>query len=218
MKMWNTAQFDQASTALAKVGRFLAERGWSPATSSNYSQKLDEHWIAITRSGINKYDMAPADVIVIDNDGQMAPNSPFSPDPSTSVKPSAETLIHTAIYKKCPTARAVLHTHSPTNTRLSLKFRTVGHISFLGYEMQKGLAGIADHEAEVQVPILENSQNMVAFAKEVEDLFSRQPHMQGFLIAGHGLYTWGKDLPEAQRHVEAFEFLFECKTLEISGV
>lgn len=26
---------------------------------------------------------------------------------------------------------------------------------------------------------------------------------------GHGLYTWGRDLDEARRHVEILEFLFE---------
>ncbi len=32
----------------------------------------------------------------------------------------------------------------------------------------------------------------------------------GFLIAGHGLYAWGRDVAEARRHVEGFEFLCEC--------
>jgi methylthioribulose-1-phosphate dehydratase len=29
------------------------------------------------------------------------------------------------------------------------------------------------------------------------------------LIAGHGLYAWGADLPQARRHVEILEFLLE---------
>ena len=33
--------------------------------------------------------------------------------------------------------------------------------------------------------------------------------MFGFLIRNHGLYTWGKDVDAARRHVEIFEFLFE---------
>ena len=32
----------------------------------------------------------------------------------------------------------------------------------------------------------------------------------GFLIAGHGLYAWGRNIDEARRHVEGLEFLFEC--------
>jgi methylthioribulose-1-phosphate dehydratase len=37
------------------------------------------------------------------------------------------------------------------------------------------------------------------------------PEMVGYLIAGHGLYTWGADVAEARRHVEAFDFLFTCE-------
>ena len=36
------------------------------------------------------------------------------------------------------------------------------------------------------------------------------PPCHGFLLSGHGLYTWGRDLAEARRHIEIFEFLFEC--------
>jgi methylthioribulose-1-phosphate dehydratase len=32
----------------------------------------------------------------------------------------------------------------------------------------------------------------------------------GFLVRGHGLYAWGTDLGEAQRHIEGFEFLLAC--------
>ena len=32
----------------------------------------------------------------------------------------------------------------------------------------------------------------------------------GFMLAGHGLYCWGKDLTEARRHSEALEFLLEA--------
>ena len=40
------------------------------------------------------------------------------------------------------------------------------------------------------------------------------PARHGFLIRGHGLYTWGADLREADRHVEILEFLFERRTRE----
>ena len=32
----------------------------------------------------------------------------------------------------------------------------------------------------------------------------------GFLIRKHGLYAWGKDVFSARRHIEIYEFLFEC--------
>jgi methylthioribulose-1-phosphate dehydratase len=35
--------------------------------------------------------------------------------------------------------------------------------------------------------------------------------VHGYLIGGHGFYTWGESVDAALRHVEAFEFLFECE-------
>ena len=35
--------------------------------------------------------------------------------------------------------------------------------------------------------------------------------MWGYLIDGHGLYAWGRDMAEARRHLEAFEFLLGCE-------
>ena len=36
-----------------------------------------------------------------------------------------------------------------------------------------------------------------------------RPPAHGFLLSRHGLYTWGRDLAEARRHIEIHEFLFE---------
>jgi methylthioribulose-1-phosphate dehydratase len=38
----------------------------------------------------------------------------------------------------------------------------------------------------------------------------------GFLLRRHGLYAWGKDLDEARRHLEIFEFLFEVEGRRLS--
>jgi methylthioribulose-1-phosphate dehydratase len=99
-----------------------------------------------------------------------------------------------------------------------LYFLKQHEISFEGYEMQKGLEGISSHEQKIVIPILPNAQDMQAFSLVVENLFRKHPKMHGFLIAGHGLYTWGSNLKIARRQVETFEFLFRCRALEISGV
>ena len=35
--------------------------------------------------------------------------------------------------------------------------------------------------------------------------------LYAYLIEGHGLYTWGQDMQEARRHLEALEFLLACE-------
>jgi len=50
---------------------------------------------------------------------------------------------------------------------------------------------------------------MIGLAGSVEETLKQYPNAHGFLLRRHGLYTWGKDLVEAKRHVEILEFLLE---------
>ncbi len=52
---------------------------------------------------------------------------------------------------------------------------------------------------------------MPALARRVRQRLEdpADPLRHGFLIRRHGLYTWGRDVHEARRHVEIYEFLFE---------
>lgn len=202
--------FDRIATELAEVGRFLAKSGWSPATSSNYSARLSEDRIAISRTGVNKFTMTPSDVIVVNARGEVVELQ--------SERASAETLIHTTIYAERPDAQCVLHTHSPENTRLSMLLAEDGILIFEGYELQKGFEGVKTHATTERVPILPNAQDMKAFAMDVYGLLQREHTIHGFLIAGHGLYTWASDIATARRHIETYEFLFKCKCLELMGV
>ncbi len=121
---------------------------------------------------------------------------------------SAETLLHLAIVETTG-AGAVLHTHSVFNTLLSEHFLDQGKLVLSGYEMLKGLEGVQTHEAVVRIPILPNSQDMQSFSQTVRLLLSATSLTYGFLVAGHGLYTWGDTLFQARRHLEILEFLFE---------
>jgi methylthioribulose-1-phosphate dehydratase len=107
-------------------------------------------------------------------------------------------------------AGSVLHVHSVPDTLLGEHFMNKGGFTLSGYEMLKGLEGVTTHEAEVGVPVLRNSQDMDALSEEVGRLLAARPGLHGFLLAGHGLYAWGATLAQAHRHVEIFEFLFEC--------
>ena len=87
--------------------RELAQRGWTPATSSNFSCRMDERHVAITVSGRDKGRLTEADIMVVDLEGN-------AEDPR--LRPSAETLLHTQLYKRFPDVGCVLHTHSKVQT------------------------------------------------------------------------------------------------------
>jgi methylthioribulose-1-phosphate dehydratase len=108
-------------------------------------------------------------------------------------------------------AGAVLHTHSMAAALLSKIDAPRGHVVLSGWELLKGLDGITTHDCEVNLPIFPNSQDMRSLAALIEPRLAANQLCYGFLLAGHGLYAWGKDLQEAKRHLEVFEFLLRCE-------
>lgn len=197
--------YPNAVLELQQTGRMLHARGWSVGTSSNYSiiVERDPLQLLVTASGKDKGNLTPDDFVLVDEAGV--------PVVGEQPKSSAETLLHCLLAKQ-PNVGAILHTHSVWATVLSGLFADQGGLAIEDYEMLKGLEGIGTHEHQIWVPIFDNSQDIPALAREVEQrLFSgEQPHPHGFLLRQHGLYTWGQDLFAARRHVEIFEFLFEC--------
>jgi methylthioribulose-1-phosphate dehydratase len=107
-------------------------------------------------------------------------------------------------------AGAVLHTHSIWSTVLSDGNAAAGGLAIEGYEMLKGLEGVATHEHREWIPILENDQDMERLAGRVRETLISQPASHAFLLRRHGLYTWGETLSQAVRHVEIVEFLLEA--------
>jgi methylthioribulose-1-phosphate dehydratase len=190
------------ATQLVRCVHFLHQKGFAPATSSNYSFRLPgEPTIHISSSGIDKGAFSEEHLMQVDLSGQPI---------NDTRQPSAETLLHTMIYNRLPEVGCVLHTHTVYNTTLSASFEEKKKLRLEGFEMLKGLSGIQTHDTYVDVPIFPNSQDMPALSQEIEAYWIDHPEMKGFLLAGHGLYTWGKNIAEAKRHIEVFEFLFEC--------
>ncbi|MDE1164190.1 MAG: methylthioribulose 1-phosphate dehydratase [Pseudomonas sp.] len=186
------------------AGRFLYGRGWSPATSSNYSVRLSASQALLTVSGKHKGELGPDDVLATDLAGN-------SLEPGK--KPSAETLLHTQLYTWKADIGAVLHTHSVNATVLS-RLTTAGHLVFEDYELQKAFSGVTTHQSTVCVPIFDNDQDITRLASKVQPWLDAHPECVGYLIRGHGLYTWGAQMSDALRQIEAFEFLFECELKE----
>jgi methylthioribulose-1-phosphate dehydratase len=186
---------------LARVGRAFYERGWVLGTSGNFSAVVgrDPLLLAITASGVDKGVLAAQHVLLIDETGDVLEGTG---------RPSAETLLHLAIVR-LREAGAVLHTHSVWSNILSDAFAKDGGLKIEGYEMLKGLEGVSTHEHAAWVPIIENSQDMTRLAASVSETLSEHSQSHGFLLLRHGLYTWGRDLEEAKRHVEILEFLLE---------
>jgi methylthioribulose-1-phosphate dehydratase len=200
-----TDDFHEQAGALIEAGHALYARGMVPATSGNFSARLSDGNLAITVSGRHKGQLTEADIMRVDAAGRSLDGR----------RPSAETLLHVQIYRRFPRARAVLHPHSVNATLLS-RLRT-DHLLLQDYELLKAFPGVDTHECTVTVPIFRNKQDIAELAAEVDVYMDRDEGLHGYLISGHGFYTWGEDVTAALRHVEAFEFLFDCE-LRLRGV
>jgi len=198
--------FQEAAQAICNVGRFLYNKGWCPATSSNFSVRIDKYFSAITASGKHKGELSLEDILLIDMQGNVI---------GSSSKPSAETLLHTGLYQRDAQIGSVLHTHSVNATILSRFYEQQGFIEVEDYEVLKALPNIETHETNISIPIFSNTQDIATLSKQVDAYLDNYPQTFGYCIAGHGFYSWGKDIETTRRHIEAFEFLFECHLLEM---
>lgn len=197
---------DEPIAGLRATGAYFFQRGWSVGTSSNYSVVLgrDPCELLVTASGKDKGRLMAADFVRVDGYGQpVAPGQP---------KSSAETLLHCVVAQELEVG-AILHTHSVWSTLLSNFYFEQGGINLEGYEMLKGLDGIKTHETSYRLEIFENTQDIPILAEQVRERLTAEgsPLKYGYLIRRHGMYTWGRDLDEARRHIEILEFLLECE-------
>ncbi|WP_455217821.1 methylthioribulose 1-phosphate dehydratase [Kaarinaea lacus] len=192
-------EFESAASALVDAGKQLYQQGLVPATSGNFSARLPDGRLAITVSGRHKGKLSMDDIMPVDAQGQSLDGR----------RPSAETLLHVGIYRRYPEARVVLHPHSVNATVLS---RLCGEwLEVQDYELLKAFPGIDTHACKVLVPVFDNDQDIARLAKKVDDCLAEMDIVHGYLISGHGFYTWGESMEDALRHVEAFEFLFDCE-------
>lgn len=185
-------------TELIAAGQFFHSRGWVPATSSNFSARLSEAEILITSSGQHKGRLDDNGFLRVDSQGVSL---------EEGKRPSAETGLHTLMYQRDPAVACVLHTHSVNATVLSMR---LDEVVFDGYEVQKAFPGVGTHASRLLIPVFPNSQDIPALAEVVGTYLDENPQTVGYLIRGHGLYTWGATVADTQRHIEALEFLFEC--------
>ncbi|QUY49237.1 methylthioribulose 1-phosphate dehydratase [Serratia plymuthica] len=188
-------------TALLAACHWIGDKGWCPATGGNMSLRFDDQRCLVTESGKDKGSLTEADFLLVETATNHVPSGRT---------PSAETGLHTLIYRLYPQIGAVLHTHSVNATVLSRVERSDGLV-LQGYEMQKSLGGQSSHLDSVIIPIFDNDQDIPRLAARVAAYAEVTPLQYGFLVRGHGLYCWGRQVAEARRHLEGLEFLFQCE-------
>jgi L-fuculose-phosphate aldolase len=100
---------DDARRAVARASTGLAAEGLLIGTAGNVSVRAGEH-VAVTATGVVLGAATPEDVTVVDLDGAVV---------AGELAPTSELELHLGIYRRYD-AGAVVHTHSPQATAVSL--------------------------------------------------------------------------------------------------
>jgi L-fuculose-phosphate aldolase len=96
---------------VAQVGMEALARGIVHGTAGNMSIRDPESGlIAISPSGIPYPDVTPADIVIVNDAGDIVDGRR---------KPSSETPLHTMVMRARPDVRAIVHTHSHYSTVVS---------------------------------------------------------------------------------------------------
>jgi methylthioribose-1-phosphate isomerase/methylthioribulose-1-phosphate dehydratase len=186
---------------LADMSQRLYRRGWLEGTSGNLSVRVSASEVLITASGRDKGELTPADTVAVD----AASGLPVTGD---GPRPSAETSIHLAIYRRFPDCGSVVHAHSPYATALASRAARNGLATarFDDFELVKGLGRT---DGTLIVPVFTNWPDVSRIAADADDWFAHAPDQGGpvLLISYHGATAWGADLRQARNHLECLEEL-----------
>jgi len=184
---------------LSEIKEELAERDWFMGTSGNLAIKVQDDPLQfyVTASGKDKRKKTKDDFLLVDGWG--------NPVGSTSVKPSAETLLHCEIYRKS-NAGCSLHVHTVANNVISELYGDQGQVTFKGQELIKAFDRW-EEDAKWAIPIIPNHAHIPALAEALAPYVDDDKG--AVLIRNHGITAWGKDAFEAKKVLEACEFLFQ---------
>lgn len=172
---------------IVRVGRLLCERRYVVAGEGNLSVKLGPGRYLVTPAGAAKGDLAPDDLVEVDEHGR-----PCGPG-----RPSSEWRLHAEIYRRRPDVSAICHAHPPHATAYACARRALPAsilpeaVLLLGGEVP--LAPYATPgTAEIAASILP----FIA-------------HHQALLLSNHGVVAVGGSLEEAYRRLETVERVAE---------
>lgn len=189
---------DLAGRALAEESARYAGMGWMRGTSGNLSVVLgrDPLLLAVTVSGRDKGELSAQDVVVVD-----AAGAAVADQPHPEKVPSAEAGLHGRI-AAVSGAGAVVHVHAFAPV-VAAEYWPDG-VELRDLEMLKGF-GRAAHDDLVTIPVIPNGQDMRLLGDAFEAGY--RADTPALIVARHGIYVWGADLPQARHRLECLEWL-----------
>jgi L-fuculose-phosphate aldolase len=179
----------QLMREIVRFSKWLYRLGFMPGTSGNLSVRLDDERLLATPTGVSKYLLRSADLVIVDLEGRQL----AGPRRVTS-----EIGMHLAIYCQRADIQAVIHSHPPVATGFACAGRALDEMFCQEAVMTLGSVPLASYAT--------------TGTDEVAD--SLIPFIHGheaILLANHGAVTYGRSLPDAFTKMETLEHLAQIR-------
>lgn len=165
--------------ALVQAYAQLRRYGYNDSHSGNASVRdRDGFWV--TPAGAGADSLHPEDLVLCPLEG---------PCPEGA---SSDALVHQAVYRERPEARALLHSHGPHTVAMS----------FAGQDFRPSDYGGQVHFPSVPVLSVPFEEHREKAPGAVAEALAGNPVA---IVRGHGAYAWGRTLEEAYKWTSALE-------------
>ncbi|TGM58744.1 methylthioribulose 1-phosphate dehydratase [Leptospira adleri] len=197
---------------LSGLGAVYHKNGWMPGTAGNLSVRFPgESGFWVSGSGLDKNLLNKRNFLYVDIESGKSVDSKDA-KPEKGLKPSAETSIHRAVYRAFKDAGCGLHVHTLESNLIGAntsKLEPIALLELPAIEILKAY-GIWDENPKVYVPVIYNFPNV----QDISDCLERylktyKPTVPFCIIEKHGITVWGKDLIQANRNLEATDFILK---------
>ncbi len=164
--------------------RSLHAQGLLAAADGNVSVRMDDGRVAITPRGVAKASLRREDFAFLDLDGTILDGIP-----------SSERLMHLAVYRACPEARAIVHAHPVTAIAWSLANPGAEELPSDALPEVILAAGRIPLVPMATPGTEEMGSNLAPFL----------PAHRLMILARHGGLAWGESVREASGGIERLE-------------
>ena len=172
---------------LVRFSRLLYRLGFMPGASGNLSVRLDDRRLLVTPTGVSKFLLRSADMVIVDLQGRQLEGSG---------KVTSEVSMHLAVYHHRDDVTAIVHSHPPIATA----FACVG----------RGLEEMLCQEAAMTLGVVPLANYATTGTAEVAaSLAPFIPDHDAILMANHGAVSYGSTLLQAFQKMEIVEHLAE---------
>lgn len=197
---------------LSELGATYHKNGWMPGTAGNLSVRIpEESGFWVSGSGLDKNLLNKRNFLYVDLESGKPDDSENSRS-AKGLKPSAETSIHRAVYRALDGIGCGLHVHTLESNLIranTSKNEPVALLELPSVEILKAY-GIWEENPKVYVPVIYNFQNVQDISDCLEKYLKEyKPSVPFCIIEKHGITVWGKDTVQANRNLEATDFILK---------